>query len=391
MQAEREDPIRTADAAASGPGGPSETDERTIQLTGGEEPPVSERNGRAGGPVYTTRREVESLGVSLGPALHDACGDRLGDIEWFQSAWQKSGAATGRTYWRLPNGRVIDAIVKVPVGYREFYWSTRLGEVDPMWWESGECQRLPVPRMLASGVELGGYDIAWLVEEKVAGKPVSKRMDRDSIEQLFFAAARFHARAREVKPAERSAPAGEPDWRAVLRRARTRCIDNRIDQTDAWVNAIDAADRILPALLDRWHRRPMDTWCHGDLHPGNAMIREGCMDASAGQPGDRRCGVLIDFSLVHPGHWVEDALYLERMYWGHEHLLCGIEPLRCLAEHRLLLGLHADGVDDELADIRRLLMGVTSPAFLHHENDPVYLGAALDKANGLIPQFGGSL
>ena len=51
----------------------------------------------------------------------------------------------------------------------------------------------------------------------------------------------------------------------------------------------------------------------------------------------------------------------------------------------------ADGVDDELADIRRLLMGVTSPAFLHHENDPVYLGAALDKANGLIPQFGGSL
>jgi hypothetical protein len=66
--------------------------------------------------------------------------------------------------------------------------------------------------------------------------------------------------------------------------------------------------------------------------------------------------------------------------------------VRCLAEHRLLLGLHADGVDDELADVRRLLMGVTSPAFLHHENDPVYLAAALEKVRAILsPEFGGSL
>jgi hypothetical protein len=178
----------------------------------------------------------------------------------------------------------------------------------------------------------------------------------------------------------------------VLQRARARCVDNALDATREWLGAIDAADGILPALLERWHGRPLDTWCHGDLHPGNAMIREGCMDRShENGSADRRCGVLIDFSLVHPGHWVEDALYLERMYWGREELLCGIEPLRCLAENRALLGLHADGVDDELADIRRLLMGVTSPAFLHHENDPAYLGAALEKVRNIIPRFGGSL
>lgn len=178
-----------------------------------------------------------------------------------------------------------------------------------------------------------------------------------------------------IKPAERTEPAGEPDWRAILDRARTRAIDNELDRLDDWLAAIDAVDRLLPALLDRWHARPMDTWCHGDLHPGNVMIRDECVGPD-GVSGDPRSGVLIDFSLVHAGHWVEDALYLERMYWGHEGALGGVEPVRCLAEHRLLLGLHADETDERLADVRRLLMGVTSPAFLRHENDPVYLAAA---------------
>ncbi len=338
------------------------------------------------GPVYTTKDDVESLGVSLGPALHDACGDRLGDIEWFRSPWQKSGAATGNTAWRLPNGRVIDAIVKVPVGYSEYYWSTRLGEVDPMWWESEECRHLPVPRVVAHGMELGGYDIAWIVQERIAGQTVGKDLDDERMNQLFLAAARFHTRTRAIKPAERTEPASEPDWRAILDRGRTRATDNELNRLDEWLGAIDAVDRLLPTLLDRWHARPMDTWCHGDLHPGNVMIRDDCM-ASA----DPRCGVLIDFSLVHPGHWVEDALYLERMYWGHESALGGIEPVRSLAEHRLLLGLHADETDEQLADVRRLLMGVTSPAFLRHENDPVYLNAAIDKVREILPRFGGSL
>jgi hypothetical protein len=407
VQPERDDPYQTTAGSEPSPASSPECSEGSSpreragmrlttptsdDMSDDEKTPLAERNGHIPRPVYTTRREVESLGVSLGPALHDACGDRLGDIEWFQSPWQKSGAATGRTYWRLPNGRVIDAIVKVPVGYREYYWSTRLGEVDPMWWESSECERLPVPRMLASGTELGGYDVAWLVEEKVAGKPVSRNLDADSLEQVFLAAARFHAHTREIRPAERSERAGEPDWRKLLDRSRTRCRDNEIAEMDDWLRAIDGVDRVLPALVDRWHTRPMDTWCHGDLHPGNVMLREGCMQAtSRANASDRRCGVLIDFSLVHPGHWVEDALYLERMYWGREDRLQGVEPLRCLAEHRLLLGLHADGVDDELADVRRLLMGVTSPAFLNHENDPVYLAAALAKIREILPCFGVSL
>jgi aminoglycoside phosphotransferase (APT) family kinase protein len=227
-----------------------------------------------------------------------------------------------------------------------------------MWWESDECAHLPVPRVVAEGTELGGYDIAWIVQERIAGQTVAKQIHADRLRQLFLAAARFHAHTREIKRAERIEPAGEPDWRSVL---------------------------------DRWHARPMDTWCHGDLHPGNCMIRDECSSGADGTQADPRCGVLIDFSLVHPGHWVEDALYLERMYWGREDALMGVEPVRCLAEYRLLLGLHADDTAERLADIRRLLRGVTSPAFLRHENDPVYLDAALERVLKLIPKTGGSL
>lgn len=397
MQAERDDPIRpsTDHESAADRGLSFQASDRDMPR--GERPihgPDRDANTPQTGarpPVYTTSCEVESLGVSLGPALHDACGDRLGDIEWFRSPWQQSGAATGLTAWRLPNGRVIDAIVKAPVGYREYFWSTRLGEVDPMWWESDAYRNMPVPRVVAEGTELGGYDIAWIVQERIAGQTVTKLLDADRLRQLFFAAARFHAHTRKIRPAERTEPAGEPDWREILDRARTRAIDNALDRLDEWLGAIDAVDRLLPALLDRWHARPMDTWCHGDLHPGNVMIRDGCSGMNGSVGGDPRCAVLIDFSLVHAGHWVEDALYLERMYWGHEGNLQGIDPVRCLAEHRALLGLHADESDETLADVRRLLMGVTSPAFLRHENEPVYLAAALDRIRSILPTFGGSL
>jgi len=344
----------------------------------GESAPSNGEADRAH-PRYTTRRDVESLGVSLGPALHEACGDRLGDIEWFQSPWQHSGAATGFTYWRLPDGRVIDAIVKVPVGYREYFWTTGLGEVDPMWWNSERCRHLPVPRVCASGMTLKGYDIAWLVIERISGKPISRAMSASNLERLFAAAAHFHRLASELKPAADAAPPPPPDWMALLDRAAEACRDNEIQHTDRWLRVIDRTREMLPDLVERWSARVMDSWCHGDLHPGNVLMR---CDATC--PGEQ-CGVLIDLGLVHAGHWVEDALYLERMYWGREPQLCGGDPIATLARHRLALGMHADETDAGLADIRRVLMGATSPAYLRQENDPRYLSAALSRLESVDP------
>jgi hypothetical protein len=226
VQAERDDPIRTADRAPREGAGTTDPERprgiRGFRLTTAPKTTANSARARGGVPVYTTRNEVESLGVSLGPALHDACGDRLGDIEWFQSPWQKSGAATGRTYWRLPDGRVIDAIVKVPVGYREYYWSTRTGRGSTRC--GGRAIRVPASARAAGARERDGTG---RVRRRVdcRGEGLGRgglqggwgRLDRELDQSAVprrGAVPRAHA---EIKPAERTEPAGEPDWRATLR------------------------------------------------------------------------------------------------------------------------------------------------------------------------------
>ncbi len=332
-------------------------------------------------PLCKTRDEAESLGVALGPALRDACGDRLGEIEWFSSPWQRSGAATGRTWWRLPDGAVIPAIVKVPVGGREYLWSTRLGATDPMRWGAAENADLPVPRLLASGDDLGGHDIAWLLVERVPGEALSQHLDAESLAALFRAAADFHALAGELRPVERATPPAPEDWERQLRRAEAACRDNPIQRAAEWAEAVRATRAVLPRLLERWNARPIETWCHGDLHPGNAMIRPA---ASESRPSR---AVLIDLALVHAGHWIEDALYIERLHWGREQRLCGVDPLAALVAARRARGLPADEHDAGLPDVRRVLMAATSPAYLAHEGDRVYLNAALDRLQALLPSL----
>ncbi|MAY73731.1 MAG: hypothetical protein CMJ31_03225 [Phycisphaerae bacterium] len=324
------------------------------------------------GPSPQAVQTLASLGASLGPILHEACGDRLGDIEWFNSPWQRSGSSTGRTWWRLPSGEVIPAIVKAPVGYREWFWTTRLGEADPMMWDHDGDHALPVPRVLSSGLELGGYDLAWLVVERIPDHPLSKGMTRPSLDQLFRAAARFHRLAADIQDPTKADPPPERRWTKLFERSRESLVDNKVENASGWTRALDAVDARLPMLVERWAARPMNTWCHGDLHPGNVMVRPETTD------GLEASGVLIDLGLVHPGHWIEDALYLERLHWGREEMLCGLRPLLSLAQRRSELGFPAMSDEDaRLAGIRRVLMAATSPAFLAEEGDPRYLAAAL--------------
>ena len=328
-----------------------------------------------------TVAEVESLGVSLGPALHDACGDRLGDIEWFRSSWQKSGAATGRTWWRLPDGTVIDAIAKVPVGYREYYWSTHIGGADPMQWGSVESRSLPTPRVLAAGSELGGYDVAWLVVERIPGKTIRKNLGIGALEKLFTAAVRFHKLAGEIREPRREDRPMPPAWGRLLQRSREACEVNPVPDGDRWVRAIRWMEDRVDPLVAFWDSRPIDTWCHGDLHPGNVMIRPD------GDLEHHPVAVLLDLGLMHAGCWIEDALYFERQHWGREEALCGIDPYSTLACKRLEAGLPLGDRHEQLASVRRALMAATSPAFLDQEGDPRYLAAAL----GLLERLQGDI
>jgi hypothetical protein len=94
---------------------------------------------------------------------------------------------------------------------------------------------------------------------------------------------------------------------------------------------------------------------------------------------------LIDLARVAPGCWIEDALYLERLCWGRDGVLCGVDPLMTLAKARRVQGLPASDEDMALADVRRVLMAATSPAFSRTQGDPMYLRAALERLERLLP------
>ena len=97
--------------------------------------------------------------------------------------------------------------------------------------------------------------------------------------------------------------------------------------------------------------------------------------------------VLIDLALVHPGHWVEDGVYLERQFWGHMDALHGVKPVSQLAKCRKKLGLSTEGEFQTLANVRRVLTAACVPVFLGREGNPAYVHAGLELLERLLPQL----
>ncbi|MDX2115189.1 MAG: aminoglycoside phosphotransferase family protein [Planctomycetota bacterium] len=310
--------------------------------------------------------DAHDLGPQLQPALLSACGGCLCDVRWFRTDWQRGGAATG--YGRFSeNGASRDVVIKLPVGPRELRVLTRLSA----------CAA-PTPRVVREGQELGGYDLGWVVMERLPGAPLSAALHHDVFDHLAQAAARFYASAAEVMPLE---PAKERyEWPALLERSREALRTNQsVPHAAQWAAAVKQTQHKLPTLLKIWNARAINTWCHGDLHPGN------CMERPAGSAwGEAGC-VLLDFAEVHPGHWVEDAVYLERICWGRPKVLGDTKPVSLIAQARRAIGLDTSDDYGSLANVRRILMAATTPAFLGTEGHPAYLNAALEMLERLLP------
>jgi hypothetical protein len=326
---------------------------------------------------HTPPADTQSLAASLGPALRDATQGRLGEIEWFRSTWQRGGAATGFAEWQFRDGHVAQAMVKLPIAPNEYRWTTVLGAVEPEEWDAQEARSLPTPRVLATGESLAGYDLAWLVIERFPGHPIAGHLSEPLVRGMLGAAADMHARAARSTPLPAASEA--PDWAVTIDKARAAVRDGRVLEEQRWANALRSVSRSLDALTRHWRERPVNTWCHGDVHPGNAMERP---PNRAGAPG--RC-VLIDLALVHPGHWVEDAVYVERVHWARPEVLCGVRPVEALAKLRRERGLADGGEYVFLADIRRVLAAASVPAFLAREGHPAYVRAALDILERTLP------
>jgi aminoglycoside phosphotransferase (APT) family kinase protein len=205
-------------------------------------------------------------------------------------------------------------------------------------------------------------------------------MDREGLEGLMMAVVDWYGRARVLRDV-RKAEAPQRDWGAVLHRAREALRSAPISDQQRWVEAVKHVQKALPRLTAVWDSRPINTWCHGDLHPGNVMTRQG----SPGRPP--RC-VLIDLALVHPGHWVEDAVYLERLYWGRPELLHGVKPVSAIARLIKDRGLYGGEDYALLANVRRVLMGACAPAYLEREGNARYLHSALEHVEKLLPLVG---
>lgn len=319
--------------------------------------------------------DPQSLGASLGPALREACAGRLGEIQWFRCEWQHGGAATGFAEWRDPERGHVSAMVKLPVGPIEYRWTSALGAVDAAQWSAAHALSIPTPRVLACGVEVGGYDIAWLVVERLVGATLVHEPCERTITELLRSAAEFQAAAASVRPIDESPK--DAAWESLFERSRAAARDGGLHEGQRWNEAIKKAQKALPVLLARWRGRHINAWCHGDLHPANALRR-----------GDQsgRC-VLIDLALVHAGHWVEDAVYLERLYWGRPDQLAGVKPVSVLARCRRELGLPTDDSYGDVAMVKRALVAACAPAYAEHDGHPRFLRAALEQLEHALPQI----
>jgi hypothetical protein len=314
---------------------------------------------------------LAGLAPVLAPALVEACEGRLAEIHWFKSDWQRGGAATGYARFEVdtPSGRERrDVVVKLPVGPTELRFTVALSATPA-----------PTPRVLAHGESVGGYDLGWMVIERLPGDPLAAEKHEDVFHELTTAAASFQKHAGEACP-DRPQPREVFDWAALTDRARQMIHDSDIHEKHRWKEAVKAVQKALPRLVGKWRARPITGWCHGDLHPGNAMRR------GEGTPWGAPGCVLLDLAEVHTGHWVEDAVYLERLYWAKPEALHGLKPVKMLAAARRAIGLDNGEHAGELANVRRVLMGSIAPAFIQIEGHPKYLHAALEIVERLLPE-----
>ena len=308
-------------------------------------------------PLNESSADQRSLASALAPALREANGGRLSDLSWFRTDWQRGGAATGYALWRGDDGASHRAVVKLPVNRRELLWLQRLQ--DP-------GLHAPVPALYSAGDSIGGYDLAWVVMERLPAGPLGQHWHNDHVPRLVDALAHFHAACARW-PVE--GPVRREDWREQVDDALETCRQNPVPEAKRWQAALRQVRDRLHELIEIWDARPAREWLHGDAHFANALSR-GSVDAGP--------VVLIDLAEVHVGHWVEDAIYVERQLWAKPELLAEHKPFKALAAARRRLGLPVDEGDSRLALVRRVLLAATAPHYLRSEGHPRHLMACLE-------------
>ncbi len=327
------------------------------------------------------------LGDLFAPLLREACDNRLGTIGWFRADWQRGGAKTGRAKYTLrpdqfqhpvkrtrPDNGTVQVVVKIPIRPSEYIWNKRMqpDEEDP----NGITAQI-----FESSTELSQYDFIWVVMERFAAGPLFGIKRKDAVALVSESAARFYRRANRFKVDKELR---HEDWPVLIERARQSCRNEALPNPQVWHKAIKSLQKIGPILFEEWESRPLTGWIHGDLHPANVMSR------SDDDPKDP--AMLIDFAEVRPGHWIEDAVYFERLFWARRSVIESNPPARLFDKARKKLGIpgagdaSVEGDVTRLANIRRVLLAATAPAYLRSEGNPTYLASCLDVLEKTLPK-----
>ena len=312
--------------------------------------------------VAEPHTDSRSLASALAPVLCEACEDRLKDISWFKADWQIGGAATATATYQLDAGGSASVIVKLPVVQRELIWMRRLQPAN-----SAEDPDLVVPRLYQSGEVLGGYDLAWLIIERFPHGPLGLKWHDDHLPRICEAATRFHAAT--VAHGGGELKARVENWPKLIEESREAVRINELPEQQRWNTLLKALSGRLDGIVKEWEARPITHYVHGDLHIANAMSRHSMTEGPVS---------LIDLAEVRPGHWTEDAVYLERQLWARPERISGKNsPVKLMAKCRKKLKLAVDESDARLAMIKRVLLAGTAPHFLKNEGHPHYLEACL--------------
>lgn len=296
-----------------------------------------------------------SMGTLLEPVLRRACDGRLSTVNWFRVAWQRRGALTGYASYRDDAGHSNPVVVKLPVPPCERLWLVRLDPFADI-----------VPRVYAHGDALEDYDLAWVVLEHLPHGPLGSAWQGREFDLLVEAIGRFYSASNQF-PRH-----GEPqfkDWDTIFHQARQSVHDRSLAEAQRWNKALKKAHRKLKQWVATWQDRPVDHWCHGDLHLANAMTRH---------PAPEGPALLLDFAHTRVGNWIEDAIYLEHLYWGRPHRLNGRKLTTQIAQQRKQVGLGVDRDWARLAEVRRALLAMSTPAMLRHNGEPQHVHAALE-------------
>lgn len=332
--------------------------------------------------------QIETADVPFGAALEgpliDGCGGRLSKINWFRTAWQRGGALTGFATFADDAGTPHDVVVKLPVPPRERRWLVKLQPQARPSLERGDESfgfTRPAngvggvaPRLFAHGESVGGYDFAWVVMERLPYGPLNEKWGGREFDLTVNAAGRFYE-ATAGEPIDPAWGARKREWTTMLAEGRKRVQARGCAEPQRWKAALKRAAKKLDGWIERWDARPGNDWCHGDLHLGNALSRFP-HDTPINDADTIDAAALIDLAEVRVGHWVEDAVYLEHLFWSLPHRLHGRKLVSMLARERKARGLVVGEDWPELARVKRALLAM-STATRFHEVGRGHTAAAL--------------